>query len=247
MNDSIKGSNQYGDFKFVTEKSDGFGSPHLREVTYISAGWNFMILFAVMIMVVIGRFVNSHKIFYNVKSPFQHAGIDKSVRDTMSSSLLMYMLIVISSILLISMFLQKFLIIYGANRILYDNFSFYTDVVFAVSTLFVLNYLLMSFYAWMFNSRSLLMLHVNSHLSNLEMINIVLIPFLMVLFFYPYKSFCVICLLLIILSYVIYFINFIVEIRLLSKLNFINIFLYLCTLEIVPLLVIFKMIRIVFL
>ena len=27
MNDSIKGSNQYGDFKFVTEKSDGFGSP----------------------------------------------------------------------------------------------------------------------------------------------------------------------------------------------------------------------------
>ena len=85
MNDSIKGSNQYGDFKFVTEKSDGFGSPHLREVTYISAGWNFMILFAVMIMVVIGRFINSHKIFYNVKSPFQHAGIDKSVTSTSHS------------------------------------------------------------------------------------------------------------------------------------------------------------------
>ena len=242
MSDTIASINQYHDFKFVTERYDGFGAPHGREVSYISAGWNFMILFGVMIMIVIGRYFTSQKVFGGVKVSFQRGNVEKNVRDTRASSLFVYLSVVISSILLMSLLIQKTLVIYGANKILYDNFSFYIDVMFAVSAFFVFNYLLMAFYGWMFNNNTLLILHVNSHMSNLEIINIIIIPFLMVLLFYPYKSFCIICMVLITLSYLIYFINFFVEIRLLSKLNFINIFLYLCTLEIIPLLVVFKIV-----
>lgn len=241
MNDTVKNHNQYQNFKFVTEKADGFGYPKERDVTYISAGWNFMILFAVMIMVVIGRYFSFQKAF-SIKTPFQRASVDKNVRDTMSSSLFVYASVVISSILLMSLFLQKFFVIYGANKILCDNFGFYTDVISAVSAFFVFNYLLMAFYSWMFNNRNLLLFHVNLHISNLEMVNMILIPILMILFFYPYKFFCVLCFVLIALIYAVRFINFFVEIRLFSKVNFVNIFLYLCTLEIIPLLVIFKMI-----
>ena len=72
MNDTVKNHNQYQNFKFVTEKANGFGYPKERDVTYISAGWNFMILFAVMIMVVIGRYFSSQKAF-SIKTPFQRA------------------------------------------------------------------------------------------------------------------------------------------------------------------------------
>lgn len=242
MNDSIKSIGKYHDFKFVTEKADGFGAPQLREVTYISAGWNFMILFAVMILIVVGRYFASQKFFGVTKNPFQRGGVDRNVRETVSSSVFVYVSVIVSSILLVSLFLQKLIVIYGANTILYDNFSFYIDIIYAVSAFFVFNYLLMAFYCWMFNNRNLLLYHVNLHISSLEVINIVLTPVLMVLFFYPYRFLCVLCLILMALIYVVRFINFFVEIRLFSKVSFINIFLYLCTLEIIPLAVMFKVI-----
>ena len=246
MNDSIISINQYRDFKFVAEKPDGFGAPQLREVTYISAGWNFMILFAVMILMVVKRYFTSQNVFGTGKLPFQRGNVDKNLRETASSSMLVYASVIISSILLLSLFLQKTLVIYGANKILYDNFGFYTDVMCAVSAFFIFNYLLMTFYSWMFNNRNLLLYHVNLHISNLELVNMALVPILMILFFYPYKFLCILCVVLMLLVYVVRFINFFVEIRLLSKVSFVNIFLYLCTLEIIPIMVMFKMIYNVF-
>lgn len=246
MNDTIKSSEQYHSFKFVTEKPDGFGAPHLREVTYVSKGWNFMILFAVMILFVVGRYFSSHKFFGQMKTPFQGGSMDKSVREANASSMFTYMSVILSSVLLLSLFLQKIFLVFGDSKILHDDFGFYADVVFAVAAFFVFNYLFMAFYAWMFNNKNLLLFHVNLHISNLEIVNIILIPILMVLFFYPYKFFCILCLILITLMNIIRFIKFFVEIRLFSKVSFVNIFLYLCTLEIIPLLVIFKLIYDVF-
>lgn len=242
MNDTIKSSNQYHDFKFVTENLDGFGAPQLREVTYISAGWNFMILFAVMILVVIGRYFMSQKIFGGFKTPFQRGSVDKNVRETVASSVFAHVSVIVSSILLMSLFVQKMLVVYGANKILYDNFKFYSDIICAVALFFVFNYLLMAFYCWIFDNRSLLLYHVNFHISNLGTLNIVFIPVLMVLFFYPYKFLCMLCLILVMLIYAVRYIIFFVEIRSFSKVSFVNIFLYLCTLEIIPLMVIFKVV-----
>ena len=49
QNDSI-GCNPYEDFKFVTEVSCRYGKPVEREVTYVSAAWNFVVLFVVLIL-----------------------------------------------------------------------------------------------------------------------------------------------------------------------------------------------------
>lgn len=242
MNDTVKSSSQYHDFRFVTEKPDGFGRPQLREVTYISAGWNFMVLFAVIIMVVIGKYLMSQKVSGGLKTPFQRSNVDRNLRETVSVSVFAYASVIVSSVLLVSLFLQKFIVIYGANKILYDNFKSYVDFICFVSAFFVFNYLLMALYSWMFNNKSLLLYHVNLHISNLKIVNVVLMPILMILFFYPYKFFCILCLILMTLIYAAKFINFFVEIRLFSKVGFVNIFLYLCVLEVIPLLMVFKVI-----
>ena len=245
MNDSII-NGQYHDFKFVTELPSAYGGPVEREVTFVSAGWNFMILFSVLIMIVIGKHFNMQQMFYMMRSPFQKSAVDKNVRDVMSSSLLSHMSVVISSVLLISLFLHKTMMIYGANKILYDNFSFYIDIVCGVSAFFVISYLLMAFYVWIFDNGIVLHFYVNLNISNLEMVNMILIPILMILFFYPYKFFCIVAMLLIVMIYLMRFINFFVEIRLLPKVSFVNIFLYLCTLEVMTLMIMFKLVYDVF-
>jgi hypothetical protein len=64
----------------------------------------------------------------------------------------------------------------------------------------------------------------------------------MLLFFHPYKIFLIITLVILAMFFVATFIKLLIEVRMLSKLNFVNIFLYLCTVEILPVLVISKMI-----
>ena len=52
QNDSV-GCNPYANFKFVTEVSCHYGKPVEREVTYVSAAWNFVVLFVVLIFMVL--------------------------------------------------------------------------------------------------------------------------------------------------------------------------------------------------
>ena len=56
-------------FNFVAEQSSCFEGPKEREVTYISASWNFAILFVVLILMVLNKFLVQQKdmsaSFYN--------------------------------------------------------------------------------------------------------------------------------------------------------------------------------------
>ena len=92
------------------------------------------------------------------------------------------------------------------------------------------------------NTYALLTVHVNLHVSTMAIASVIFIPIMMVMFFYPYRFLCVIILIILILLYIIRFIKLLIEVRMLSKLNFVNIFLYLCTVEILPVLVMVKIV-----
>ena len=241
QNDSI-GHNPYEDFKFVTEVSCHYGEPVEREVTYVSAAWNFVILFVVMILMVLNKFMSRQRLATVIAMPFQNGGGDRSMRDNPSFFSLASFTIVVSFILMLSLFVQKIFIVYGGNRILHDNFDFFLDVATCVTAVFVFNYLLMSFYSWLFKLDSLIITHFVHHVSSMATCNLFIMPIVLVLFFHPYKIFLVFTLIIISVFLIITFIKILIEVRMLSKLNFVNIFLYLCTVEILPVLVISKMI-----
>ncbi|MBO5854055.1 MAG: DUF4271 domain-containing protein, partial [Bacteroidales bacterium] len=89
---------------------------------------------------------------------------------------------------------------------------------------------------------ALLHFHVNLHISTMATTNVILMPMMLILFFYPYKFLCVIIIAILLILFSIRFVKLLIEVRMLSKLNFVNIFLYLCTVEILPILIIFKMV-----
>lgn len=234
--------NPYKDFSFVAEKPVDFDGPIVREVTFISASWNFMLLFAVIIMVVINKFLIPNKSESIMSFPFQNGNGDKMIRESYSCFSTMSLLVIFSFAILISMMVQKLYLIYGGNHILHSNISFFTDILVAVITFFILNYLLTSFFSRLFDMGSLLLIHVNMHISLMSVCNVLLIPIMMILLFYPYKFFLIIGFIIVFVLFLVRIVIFFIEIRKLFKLSFVNIFLYLCTVEILPIMVIAKMI-----
>lgn len=236
----------YGDFKFITETtSSPFEGPAEREVTYISAGWNFMVLFTVMVLVVLNKFLAPRRYSTIITLPFQSGGGEKTIRETPSFVNVVSLSVIISFILAVSMFIQKFYLIYGGNSILHDNMNFFWTIAVVVTAVLVFNYLLTLLYSWLFKSESMLLLHVSLLVSIMALATLVLIPTIMILLFYPYKAVFILILVILLMLFALRFIKLLIEVRMLSKLNFVNIFLYLCTVEILPILVICKMILMV--
>ena len=231
----------YSDFRFITEQTADFGGPKERDVSFVSAGWNFVILFLVMILLVVNKFFAPNKFASIIAMPYQNGGSEKMIRDNHNFFNMISISIVVSSVLLISMLVQKFFLVYGSNYILHDNLDFFMKIATAVTAAVLINYLMMSFYSWLFKSYELLLLYVSLHISTMAISNVFFIPLVMVLLFYPYKYLLVACLVLFLILYTTRFAKLLIEIRLSSRLSFVNIFLYLCTIGILPLMVVSKM------
>ena len=241
QNDSI-GYNPYENFKFITETSGQYEGPKEREVTYVSAAWNFVVLFVVLVLMVLNKFVSHQRLSSALSNPFQNGGGDRAKRDNQSFLSVVSFSTVISFILMLSLFIQKIFVVYGGNRVLHDNIDFFFDVATCVTAIFVFNYLLTAFYGWLFKTDALTHMHFMFHVSSMTTCNLLLVPIILLLFFHPYKFFLVFTLIIIGAFFIMTFIKLLIEVRMLSKLNFVNIFLYLCTIEILPILVISKMI-----
>ena len=233
---------KYKDFKFVTEQSSGFDGPKERDVSYISAGWNFLVLFVAMIVVTLNKFLFPQRFLSVISMPLKNTGGEKIFRESHSFLNVMSLSVLSSFVLIISLLIQKVFVIYGNNFILHENFNFFMNVVVFVSAIMIFNYLITSFYGWLFKAESLIYIHVNLYVSSMATANLFMIPILMMLLLYPYRSFLLIGLIILAVFYFIRFTKLLIEVRMLSKLNFVNIFLYLCTIEILPLLVISKVI-----
>lgn len=78
-NDSVS-CNPYENFRFVAEASRQYEGPIEREVTYVSAAWNFVILFVVMILMVLNKFMSQQRLSAVISKPFQN-GSDRAMRD----------------------------------------------------------------------------------------------------------------------------------------------------------------------
>lgn len=232
---------QYKNFKFVSEAQGKHHGPQEREITYISPGWSFSILLFSIILIVLNRSISNMRISSFISTPFL-TNNDKSIRDNNTIFSISSLLTIISFIMILSLFIQKTFTIFGGNNILHNNINFYTDILFAVAAFFSINYLMIAFFSWLFKSESLIYMHVSLHLNAMAICNLVLIPVMMILLFYPYNFICTIAFVISLLIFLIRIVKLLIEVQILPKVGFLNIFLYLCSVEILPLSVITKIV-----
>lgn len=233
---------EFIDFQFVTENVATVVEPKLRMVEYISPSWNFIVVFMAMLLMVINKQLYTMRFRMMLSVLTQSSDSEKMTREWNPIVSLNGFTVFVSYIALLAMIVQKIMLVFSGNTILYSGFGFYLDICSFIAALCIIQYLTVSLYGWLFGIESATTHQEVTHLSAMTILNIVMIVMGLILIFYPTKFILILTISIILIIMVIRIIKSFFEFQILSRMNLLNNFLYFCTLEIAPLLVAITMI-----
>ena len=236
MNDTI-------DFQIVTENVVSVMEPHARVAEYISPSWNFIIVFLAMLMIVFNKQLFTQRFRMMLAVFYQPSDFDKMSREWNPVMSVNGLSIFITYTALLGLIVQKIVVVFSGNTMLYGGWSFYVDVCVFIAMLLIVQYLFINLYGWLFSFEGAASHHEVTHLSCMTWLNIMMIVFGLIILFYPTKIILIITISILLIIIGIRIIKTFFEFQILSKMNLFNIFLYLCTLEIIPLSVAVTMLR----
>lgn len=222
------------DFQLVTENIASTLEPSLRVVEFVSPSWNFIVVFMAMLFMVLNKQLYNMRFHMMLSVLTQSHDSEKIMREWNPIVSLNGFMVFVSYIALLALIVQKIIVVYSGNTILYNNFGFYLDICTFIAMICIFQYLVVSLYGWLFRIEAATTHQEVTHLSTMTILNIVMIVFGLILIFYPTKLILIITISIILIITVIRIIKTFFEFRMLSKMNLLNNFLYFCTLEIAP-------------
>lgn len=227
MNDSI-------DFHLVTENIAKTLEPQLRFQADISPSWNFIVVFVSLLLLVINKhmFTQRFKTMFDIS--YKKSDVDKMTREWNPIASFTGFSVVVVYIAVVSLIIQKLVLVLSGNTILYSSFGFYLDVCTFVSAYLIIQYLVVTLYGWLFGIEAAASHHEVTHLSTMMSLDVMLTLLSLIILFYPTKIILTVAVAIILIITAIRIVKIFFELQILSKLNSLNIFLYLCTLEIIP-------------
>ena len=226
MNDSI-------DFQFVVENTATLTEPSLRVLDNMIPTWNIIIVLTSILILVLNKqlFARHFQMFSLSAKP---ADVDKITREWNPIVSVNGLSVVVIYIALLSLLVQKIVLVFSGNRILYSGFDFYTEICVFVAAYLILQYLFVNLFGWVFGFEKATMHHEIAHLTTASSLDIIMAVFALVTFFYPTKFILMTMASIILIITGIRIIKTFFEVQILSKINLFNNFLYFCTLEIIP-------------
>ena len=230
------------EYQLVTENVATTLEPNLRVVEYISPSWNFIVVFAAIILMLFNKqlFTQRFRMMLSVLS--MSSDCDRMTREWNPIVSVNGLTVFVSYVALLGLVVQKIILVFSRNIILYSGFGFYMDVCVFIMAFMIIQYLIVTLYGWLFGIEAATTHHEVAHLSTMTVLNIVMSFFGLIIIFYPIKIILIITSVIILIIMGIRIIKTFFEFQILSKMNLLNIFLYFCTLEIIPLSVAITMI-----
>ena len=222
-------------FQIVTENVTSTLEPNLRVVEYISPFWNFIIIFAATLLMVLNKQLYTMRFRMMLSVLTQPTGSDKMMREWNPIVSVNGFTVFVAYIALLALIIQKAVLVFSGKNLLYGGFGFYLEICTFIAALCIIQYLVISLYGWLFNIQTATTREEVSHLSFMTILNIVMIALGMVIVFYPTKIILAITISILLIITGIRIIKTFFEFQILSKMNLFNNFLYFCTLEIIPL------------
>lgn len=226
MNDSI-------DYQIVTESLTSVLEPRPRVLDNLIPTWNVIIVLAAVLVMVLNKqlFAQRFKVFSLLT---KSADVDKITREWNPIASFNGLSIVVTYIALLSLLVQKIVLVFSGNGILYSGFGFYLEICAFVALYLLLQYLFASLFGWLFGFEKAAMHHEIAHLTVAASLDVILTVFVFITFFYPTKIILIIIASIVLIITGIRIFNTFFEVQILSKMNLFNNFLYFCTLEIIP-------------
>ena len=227
MNDSV-------DFQFVVENAVSLMESKPRIIDDMIPAWNYIVILVSLLLVVLNKQLYRLRLRVMLSELTQSSDSERMMREKNPVVGFNGFNVFVSYVAMLSLIVQKIVVIYSGNTILYDNFAFYLDICTFIAAVCILQYLFISLYGWLFGMESATAHQVVTSLSTMAILDVVMLFICLIIIFYPIKIILLTSIAIIVIIMVIRIIKTFFEMQILSKMNLFNIFLYFCTLEIIP-------------
>ena len=220
---------------FVTSGFGGMISPIERVTHDVMEGWNLIVLAAVLLLVVLNKQLYPRQFRQLLSVPGGVAHTNQLLREwTPTQSFIGYSFS-ISYIIVIALFLQKAFVIFSNDVVEYNGFSFFAVLCGVMAGWVILRHLTLALIGWIFRQKEVVMRQNTVELSASTYSFLVIEIILLLVLYLPNSTFVWLGIGIIFATALMKLILDINETRLFSKMPSFYIFLYFCTLEIAPL------------
>ena len=223
------------DSHFITQGFDGIISPVVRTTHEVLVGWNLIVLAVVLLLVVLNKQLYPRQFRQLLSVPSGISSTNQLLREWTPTRSFMGFAFLISYIYVMTLFVQKSCVILSRDVVLYNSFNTFCIISGLVALWVLGRYLALAFIGWMFRQGELILRQITIELSVSSYCFMVMLPILLLVLYIPNSIFVWIGIAVIFLSAFLKLVLQLVDTRVFSKMPTIYIFLYFCTLEIAPL------------
>ena len=224
-----------GDSTFITSGFEGIISPMVRVTHEVMAGWNLIILAVTLLLVVLNKQLYPRQFRQLLSIPGGVAHTNQLLREWTPTSSFIGFSFTLSYITVIALFLQKAFVIFSSDLEEYNGFNVFAILCGVVAGWIILRHLILALMGWLFRQREVVMRQNTVELSVSTFCFLILEVILLLVLYIPNSIFVWIGIGIIFVFALMKLFLDINETRLFSKMPMFYIFLYFCTLEIAPL------------
>ena len=220
---------------FVTSGFNGVISPMARTTHEVLDGWNLVILAAVLLIVVINKQLYPRHFRQLLSVPGGVAHTNQLLREWTPTKSFIGFSFLASYIVVIALFLQKALVIFSRDVTQYNGFRFFLLVLAFVIGWISVRYIILSIMGWLFRQKDVFHRQTTVDLSISSYSSFVILFVLLLVLYIPNTIFVWVGIGILFVAALTKLILECIETRVYSKMPSFYIFLYFCTLEIIPL------------
>ena len=220
---------------FITSGFGGEIVPMPRMNYELLQGWDLAILGLMLLLIVLNKQLYPRQFRQILVIPGGLTHTNQLLREWNPMGSFLCVSFTVGYIILMSLFVQKSCVVLSRDIMQYNNFHVFGVFCAAVAGWVLLRYLTLHFVNWLFETKDVVDRQMTVQFSLSIIAMLVMIPLLLLLLYNPTSLFVWIGIVVLGVMAVLRFIIEIIETRVFTKIPVFYIFLYLCALEIVPL------------
>ena len=213
----------------------------MERVTHeVLAGWNLIVLATVLLLVVINKQLYPRQFRQLLSVPGGIAHTNQLLREWTPSRSFIGLAFLFSYVLVVALFLQKASVIFSRDVDTYNGFRFFSILCGCLTAWMLLRYLTLALMGWLFQQKEVITRQITADLSVSTYGFMILMLILLPVLYIPNSVFVWIGIGILFAMAVIRLVISFIDTRVFSKMPSFYIFLYFCTLEIAPIVLLFK-------
>ena len=224
---------------FITSGFEGVISPMERVTHEVLDGWNLIILAAVLLLVVVNKQLYPRQFRQLLSVPGGVAHTNQLLREWTPTRSFIGLAFLFSYIVVVALFLQKASVIFSRDVDTYNGFGFFSAACGVMALWILLRYLTLAITGWLFQQQEVVSRQITVDLSVSTYGFLVLMLVLLPILYIPNSVFVWVGVGIVFAMALMRLFLSLMETKVFSKMPSFYIFLYFCSLEIVPLVLIF--------